>query len=485
MERSHRNAPLNPLSGLGVCLILTCLAVPVRGQLLERPVAISHARLLTMDGRVIEDGTLLIKGDRIIAVGSDVQVPLLARRIDAAGATITPGLLDAHSSLGQAEPATGSASPTRRAEDAFDGFATGQLVEALQHGVTAAYFGAGNLAGVTGTGAVMRLSPQPGQESFGQVLKSQAALCIDLASGRKPVERLKTYQAVEQQFRAAVDYRQSLEDYDQELAQYAQQLKAYTAKKKPGKKSDADGPDAEAEKPAASADKEQDKQEEASQAGGKAEDKDAKREDEGKPKKPARPARNPAAEIVLRAIDGQIPVRVSVTRSADIYNALQLAETYSLRMILEDATESYLLADIVAEAEVNVVLGALDHAAAPADDPYRRALHAPGTVLDRAGVAWIVGSGGDDRGSGNRSRFLLFNAQLAGASVDPLYMVTAAAADMLGVADQIGRLRPGLLADFVIWSGDPCEPATTVRQVYVGGALAFEATGETGEGEMR
>ena len=48
--------------------------------------------------------------------------------------------------------------------------------------------------------------------------------------------------------------------------------------------------------------------------------------------------------------------------------------------------------------------------------------------------------------------------------------------------DQIGRLRPGLLADFVLWSADPLDPAAKVRQVYVGGVLAFEATEEAEKG---
>jgi imidazolonepropionase-like amidohydrolase len=50
------------------------------------------------DGGVIENGAIVIEGNRIIAVGSatDVRIPEGASRIDVAGKTIIPGLIDAH-----------------------------------------------------------------------------------------------------------------------------------------------------------------------------------------------------------------------------------------------------------------------------------------------------------------------------------------------------------------------------------------------------
>jgi imidazolonepropionase-like amidohydrolase len=98
-------------------------------------------------------------------------------------------------------------------------------------------------------------------------------------------------------------------------------------------------------------------------------------------------------------------------------------------------------------------------------------------------VPWIAGSGDDN--DGLQTRFVAANAQLAAgseSSADPLRIVTAAAADSLRVADKIGRLRPGLLADFVVWSGDPLDPASAVRQVYIGGTLVYDANSEAEEG---
>lgn len=67
-------------------------------------VAILGARIITMgDAGVIEDGAVVIDGDRIAAVGprSDVRIPAGAHVIDARGATIVPGFIDAHAHGGQ------------------------------------------------------------------------------------------------------------------------------------------------------------------------------------------------------------------------------------------------------------------------------------------------------------------------------------------------------------------------------------------------
>jgi len=70
----------------------------------DRPngmIAITGARILTMegtDGGVIEDGVILIKDNRIQAVGTagEVAVPASAQTLNANGKTIIPGLIDAH-----------------------------------------------------------------------------------------------------------------------------------------------------------------------------------------------------------------------------------------------------------------------------------------------------------------------------------------------------------------------------------------------------
>jgi imidazolonepropionase-like amidohydrolase/Tol biopolymer transport system component len=70
----------------------------------EKPsqtVALTGARLVTMvesDGAIIDDGVIVIRGNRIVAVGSraEVRIPAGALLVDVTGKTIIPGLIDAH-----------------------------------------------------------------------------------------------------------------------------------------------------------------------------------------------------------------------------------------------------------------------------------------------------------------------------------------------------------------------------------------------------
>ncbi|MDX5345664.1 MAG: amidohydrolase, partial [Hymenobacteraceae bacterium] len=66
-------------------------------------IAFTNARIITMNGdEVIENGTLVVEGNRIVAVGKtgEIAVPKDTKTIDAAGKTIMPGLVDVHAHLG-------------------------------------------------------------------------------------------------------------------------------------------------------------------------------------------------------------------------------------------------------------------------------------------------------------------------------------------------------------------------------------------------
>lgn len=69
---------------------------------MEKPagiVAFTNARIITMNGsEVIENGTLVVEGNMIKAVGKKdaVTIPPAAKIIDCTGKTITPGFIDAH-----------------------------------------------------------------------------------------------------------------------------------------------------------------------------------------------------------------------------------------------------------------------------------------------------------------------------------------------------------------------------------------------------
>ncbi|HEX5736253.1 MAG TPA: amidohydrolase family protein [Blastocatellia bacterium] len=64
-------------------------------------VALTNARIITMKSdEVIERGSILIEDNRIRAVGAGIDIPAAARRIDMAGKTIMPGIVDVHAHMG-------------------------------------------------------------------------------------------------------------------------------------------------------------------------------------------------------------------------------------------------------------------------------------------------------------------------------------------------------------------------------------------------
>lgn len=67
----------------------------------EGTIAFTNARIITMNGNeVIENGTVVVEGNKIRSVGSDVEIPRNAKVIDASGKTIMPGIVDVHAHIG-------------------------------------------------------------------------------------------------------------------------------------------------------------------------------------------------------------------------------------------------------------------------------------------------------------------------------------------------------------------------------------------------
>lgn len=81
----------------------TGIAIGLKAQV-DRPkgkIAFENARIITMEGdEIIENGTILIEGDKITDIGTDIQIPQDAKKYDMRGKTIMPGMVDAHAHIG-------------------------------------------------------------------------------------------------------------------------------------------------------------------------------------------------------------------------------------------------------------------------------------------------------------------------------------------------------------------------------------------------
>jgi imidazolonepropionase-like amidohydrolase len=90
-----RRATMFTVATASIAAVLAGLSVPVTGQ---APVtAFEGARIIVGDGSpAIEKGTIVVNGTTIQAVGANVQVPAGAQRVNLAGKTVMPMILDTH-----------------------------------------------------------------------------------------------------------------------------------------------------------------------------------------------------------------------------------------------------------------------------------------------------------------------------------------------------------------------------------------------------
>ena len=78
-----------------VLLALAAAIVTLPGRAAAQTIAIVGGRSMPVSGPLIENGTVVIDGGRITAVGANVPLPAGARVVDAKGKWVTPGLINA------------------------------------------------------------------------------------------------------------------------------------------------------------------------------------------------------------------------------------------------------------------------------------------------------------------------------------------------------------------------------------------------------
>ncbi len=176
--------------------------------------------------------------------------------------------------------------------------------------------------------------------------------------------------------------------------------------------------------------------------------------------------------VLGRLLAGEMPLRVLANTPDDLETALRISREFELRLVLDQATGGALVADRLAEAGVPVVVGPSILGIGDGG-PMEMRTHSPALAgrLHAAGVSIALSTfmaGGRDVG---------MEAVIAWAHGLPreaaLTAVTSGAAGILGVADRIGTLAPGLDADIAIWDAHPIGTYARTRFVIVDGEIVF------------
>jgi imidazolonepropionase-like amidohydrolase len=183
-------------------------------------------------------------------------------------------------------------------------------------------------------------------------------------------------------------------------------------------------------------------------------------------------------EAMGKALRGEIPVVFHASALNQIEAALKFADEQGLtNLAIADGYDAWRLADELKRRDVAVITGAAMSLPRRSYEPYDFGMSLA-AKLHRAGLRFCISDGG---GSGNaaNARNLPYEAAYASAYGLPrdeaLKAVTIYPAQIFGVADRIGSIEPGKLADLVIGTGDPLEITTRVEQVYIAGkAVSME-----------
>jgi imidazolonepropionase-like amidohydrolase len=405
--------------------------------------AITNARIVPVSGPAIDRGTVVVRNGLIVAVGADVTPPPDARIIDGAGLVVYPGLIDSYTSLALPEPAAtptpggggggGLAfllqqaaprpSPTGPNSTQPPGLQPETMAEdEIRIGGTDT--DASRNVGITtaltvprsgiwiGQSALINLAGDTPQQ---MVVKSPVAMHVGFTPlrGSYPGSLLGVFSTLRQMMFDAQRYRDSLAIYEKA------------------------------------------------------------------PRGTRRPDIDKSLAALVPVIEGRMPVVMLANTEREIDRALNLADEFKLKVMIAGGREAGRLADRLARANVPVLLSLnlprRTTAAIPEADPeplrvLRERVEAQQTAgkLAKAKVRFAFQSG-----SLQNISDLLVNANRTienGLSADEaLRAFTIWPAEILGVANQLGSIEVGKIANLTVMRGDLFDRNSRVAHVFIDG----------------
>ena len=421
-----KNAELRMKNVWRVALLLTCACSLSLGQTQpapSQPIVLKGGKLLTITHGVIPNGVLVIEGGKITAVGpaGSTKAPANAKVIDVTGMTVYPGLIDSETTLGLTEISSDQSTndlvetsdeimPHMHVYDAFH--AESELIPVTRlNGITNAIV------------APASRDTMPGQDSFIQLYGRDAQEMLTVkdiamplnftgqqrrsggpdASGRTfPTTRMGMAAQIRQAFLDAQDYGHKLTEWEAKKGQ-----------------------------------------------------KDAKE-----------PKRDLKLEALLPYLDGKKTVVLKSEEASDLITALNLAKEFKLKIVLDGATHSEKILDMIAALKVPVILGEIYDQ--PKDDQRYDAVYRIPAELQQRGVK-IAFASHDSHQVRNLPYAAGFAVGYGLPWEEAMKALTINPAEIWGVADRLGSLEAGKQANVVVANGDPLDTRTDVKRVFIAG----------------
>ena len=172
-------------------------------------------------------------------------------------------------------------------------------------------------------------------------------------------------------------------------------------------------------------------------------------------------------EALFPLLKGEIPAYFHANRSDDIEAAVRLSREFGFRLIVVHGADSGRMAGFLASADVPVVVGALTMCNARMETQ-NLGPEIPAQLF-QSGVRFAITS------DHHQSPLYLLATSAAfavreGLPVEEaLRSVTLYPAEIAGLADRIGSLRPGKLADMALFTQHPLSYRAHAEHVWIGG----------------
>jgi imidazolonepropionase-like amidohydrolase len=387
--------------------------------------AIRNARIVTVSGPDIDNGTVVIRDGRIEAVGTNVSVPAGAQTIDGRGLSVYPGMIDAGTNMGLVEVPQGANGTVDLSEVGDLNPNAKAIIAVNPH---SAHIGVTRVEGITNT----LTAPTGG------LISGQAALINLLGTAPKEM-------AVVPQVALVINYPRigggggGGFGPPQQPANLADTLTANERQLEQIRKMLRDA-----------------------EAYGRSQEAYAK--DKSLP----RPDHNVVLEPLVPYVRGEQPVIFRADREAEIRGAIKFADEMKLKPIILGGDDAWKVASLLKEKNIPVILTGIFSLPGREDDAYD-ALYENPAKLQQAGVRFCISTGDAGPEVRNLAQYAGMAAAFGLSKAEAIKSVTLYPAQILNVADRLGSIEPGKMANLVVTDGDLLEIRTHIKYLLIDG----------------
>lgn len=384
--------------------------------------SIINGKILTMDKKVIEKGSILIENGKITAICEGKNVLEKGKIIDAEGKIVMPGFIDAHTHIGIVESSIGfegidhnektdPVNPQLRAIDAINPFDI-SFREAVEGGVTCTAAGPGSSNVIGGQFSAIKTY---GNRVDDMIIKQNIGMKCAFGEnpkrnynekGKMPMTRMGIASLLREYLFKVRDYKRRMEEAGDEYLK--------------------------------------------------------------------RPAFDMKLEALIPVINKEIPLKVHAHRADDIFTAIRIAKEFDVNITLDHCTEGHLIAKDIKKEGIYAIVGpSLTHRS---KFELSNRTFTTAKILAEEGVKIALMT---DHPVIPIQHLSLCAALAVKAGMDEeeaLKAITIHPAEILGIDQAVGSLKVGKDADIVIWDKHPFATNARVQYTIINGNVVYDAS---------